>query len=152
MSASNRSFSSKRTRFSTPALLAFTFASWMRSGLISIPTPWAPYSLSAAITIRPSPQPRSYTMSERLTSASFNIAFTASSVNLGLVGGRFGAKNGPDPRYGHIARFKLLDRLHARQPVVVGRDFRHGLIVRPFSKGGLRFEFHRVPPSYGGDK
>jgi len=60
---------------------------------------------------------------------------------------RFAAKNRPDPRYCHIARFKFLDWLHAGQPVVVGRDFQQGLIVRLIGKGGLRFEFHRVPPS-----
>jgi hypothetical protein len=33
-----------------------------------------------------------------------------------------------------FTRFKLLDWLHAGQPVLVGRDFRHGLIIRPLGK------------------
>jgi hypothetical protein len=45
----------------------------------------------------------------------------------------------------------FLTGLTPGRPFVVGCDFRQGLIVRPFGKGGLRFEFHRVPPPVGGD-
>ncbi len=37
----------------------FAFASEIRTGLMSMPTPWAPYFFAAVMTMRPSPQPRS---------------------------------------------------------------------------------------------
>src|ERR1039457_5152501 len=93
MSASNRSFSSNRTSFSTPAFLAFCLASQMLTGLMSIPTPRAPRFLAAAITMLPSPQPRSYTTSAFFTPANFSIASTAGSVvgTYGTSGSRRGA-------------------------------------------------------------
>src|SRR3954453_20582972 len=57
----------------------------MRSGLMSTPTPLAPYVFAAAITMRPSPQPRSYTVSPALTPASFNIPSTT-GFGLGTYG------------------------------------------------------------------
>src|SRR6185436_248534 len=62
----------------TPAARAFSFDSATSRGLISIPTPRAPYFVAAAITIRPSPEPRSYTVSALVTFAAVSIASTTS--------------------------------------------------------------------------
>ena len=59
MSVVNRSVSLNVTRRPTPALAALAVASAMRCGSMSMPTPRAPRSRAAAITMRPSPQPRS---------------------------------------------------------------------------------------------
>ena len=67
------------TRCDTPATRALAFDSATSCGLISIPTPRAPYFFAAAITIRPSPEPRSYTMSALVTLAAVSIASTTSS-------------------------------------------------------------------------
>ena len=63
----------------TPAVFAFAFASLMRSGSMSMPTPRAPYFCAAVMTMRPSPHPRSYTVSFAVTAAIFIIVSTISS-------------------------------------------------------------------------
>lgn len=76
----NRSCWRKVTRSLTPAASAFARASAMRKGSSSIPTPRAaPKSLTAAIGMRPSPEPRSNTMSPVVTCAVVSIAFTTTS-------------------------------------------------------------------------
>ena len=77
-SASKRFFWRKCTRSVTPACFALSSASLIRSGSMSTPVPVAPNFCAAIITIRPSPQPRSYRMSPFLTSPSFSMASTTS--------------------------------------------------------------------------
>src|SRR5712692_1237158 len=71
------------------------------TGLISMPTPRAPKSFAAAITMRPSPQPRSYTTSLGPVPASSSIPATASSV-LGKYG-TSGSKTGATPSVGEVS-------------------------------------------------
>ena len=76
ISAVKRSSVRNVTLSATPAARAFAVASRVRSGSMSMPTPRAPYIFAAAITIRPSPDPRSYTTSFGVIFASFSIAST----------------------------------------------------------------------------
>jgi hypothetical protein len=56
-----------------------------RDRSISIPMPYAPYLLAAVITIRPSPEPRSYTVSWLVTPANVNSRSTT-SCGIGTIG------------------------------------------------------------------
>ena len=76
MSAVSTSSVRNITLSSTPAARALAVASRVRSGSMSMPTPCAAKLFAAAIGIRPSPDPRSYTTSLAVTRASFNIACT----------------------------------------------------------------------------
>ena len=58
-SVSNRSWFRNLTLSPTPALAAFSFASLIRSGFSSTPTPVAPNVCAAVMGMRPSPDPRS---------------------------------------------------------------------------------------------
>src|SRR6266702_6097677 len=71
------------------------------TGSISTPTPRAPKSFAAAITMRPSPQPRSYTTSPGPVPASLSIPSTASSV-LGKYG-TSGSKTGATPSVSRVS-------------------------------------------------
>src|SRR2546427_3535487 len=71
------------------------------TGLISTPTPRAPKSFAAAITMRPSPQPKSYTTSPGPVPASLSIPSTASSV-LGKYG-TSGSKTGATPSVSEVS-------------------------------------------------
>jgi hypothetical protein len=75
-SALNRSPTLNFTRFVTFASRAFLLASAIRSGLRSMPTPRAPCSFAAVMTMRPSPQPRSYSVSFFETPAISSILCT----------------------------------------------------------------------------
>src|SRR5216117_785217 len=80
------------------------------TGSISTPTPRAPKSFAAAITMRPSPQPRSYTTSPGPVPASLSIPRTASSV-LGKYG-TSGSKTGATPSVSFVSP----NRSSAAQP------------------------------------
>src|SRR5215470_17603850 len=58
-STSNKSSERNVTRSATPALRACSLLRATSDGSISMPTPRAPKSRAAAITMRPSPEPRS---------------------------------------------------------------------------------------------
>ena len=72
--AANMSASTKVTLSATPPSRASSLESATSLGSISIPTPRAPYFCAAMMTIRPSPDPRSYTMSSAPTPASMSMA------------------------------------------------------------------------------
>ena len=75
----NRSWLRKRTRSPTPDFWRFAVASLMRCGSMSIPVARAaPKSFTAAIGMRPSPDPRSYTTSPLPTLATLSMAATTS--------------------------------------------------------------------------
>ncbi|MDA0274909.1 MAG: hypothetical protein O3A91_00805 [Proteobacteria bacterium] len=72
----NRSMASKRTRLATPAARAFSAAA-TRDLSSSMPRPRAPRR-AASMTMRPSPDPRSMTVSPGPTSASCSMRETTS--------------------------------------------------------------------------
>src|SRR5229473_1593154 len=82
------------------------------TGSISTPTPRAPKSFAAAITMRPSPQPRSYTTSSGAVPASLSMPSTASSV-LGKYG-TSGSKTGATPSVSRVSP----NRSSAAQPEI----------------------------------
>src|SRR4029450_2527104 len=72
-SVSKRSWFRNRTLSPAFDLARLAFASLIRSGLISMPTPRAPYFSAAVIGMRPSPEPRSETTSAAGTGAISSI-------------------------------------------------------------------------------
>ncbi|MNC87131.1 hypothetical protein D3C83_28320 [compost metagenome] len=77
-SVSNRSAFMKAARAATPAFSAFCFESATMSGSYSTPRARAP-RFAAAITVRPSPEPRSMTKSRGVTCAMSSIFSTRAS-------------------------------------------------------------------------
>ena len=66
------------TSWETPAASAAARALAINPSSMSMPTPRAPYFRAAAITIRPSPHPMSYTTSDRSVRASASMRSTTS--------------------------------------------------------------------------
>ena len=78
-SLANRSAAANVARSATPASAARVFDNATMSGLYSMPSAVAP-RLAAAITVRPSPDPRSITVSSAFTCAMSSIVSTSFSL------------------------------------------------------------------------
>src|SRR5262245_26901076 len=128
MSAWKMSCHRNCARSATPSLIALSRLSWTSLPSSSTPTPVAPNSRAAAMTSRPSPLPRSYTISAGPTSASRSIS-TPTPSGVATYGMDGPTNPGPHPA-SPAAKASMVKRIKVARVVIAAPMFERGLRPR----------------------